>query len=193
MGVLKSPKQVSPEDKSAHYEGARRQVHEEIGNAGEERVAGILDDFFGKVSRGALFLSEGTNHYPDLVLTTPKKRYAIEVKTMLPYYRTGGGAKKVKGSHAVNIASVRISSWEGISRFARSRLMERLLVVEVRIKGSKLGHLYHVVPGEAVDWMIARSNAKEWVSFSTYDLPALSLVSFRPGLERTVDLAVMRL
>ena len=47
--------------------------------------------------------------------------------------------------------------------------------------------------GENVDWMIARSNAKQWVAFSTYDLPALSLVSFRPGLERTVDLAVMAL
>lgn len=193
MDVLESPKVVSPEDKSAYYDGARRLEHEEIGNAGEERVRAIFDQFFGKVSMGAPFLSEGTNFYPDLVLTTPKARYAVEVKTMLPYYKTGEATKKPGVSFSVNVSSVNIASWDGISRFARSRIMDRLLVVEVRIRGSKLGHLYHVVPGDTVDWKIARSNAREWVSFSTYDLPALSLVSFRPGLERTVDLAVMAL
>lgn len=188
MGVLKSPEQVAPEDKSAHYEGALQKVRSDIGYAGEERVASIFDECFGKVSRGAPHMSEGTNFYPDLVLTTAKARYAIEVKSMTPYY-----GNSARGRYAVNLASVGIESWEGISRFARSRLMERLLVVEVRIRRSGLGHLYHVVPGDTVDWVIARSNAKKEVAFSTYDLPALSLVSFRPGLERTVDLAVMSL
>jgi hypothetical protein len=193
MDVLESPKVVSPEDKSAYYDGALRMVRTAIGVAGEERVGAIFDEHFGKVSRGAPHHSEGTNFYPDLILTTPKKRYAVEVKTMIPFHKTGGGTRKIKGSPAVSVASLNIQSWEGMSRFARSRIMERLLVVEVRIEGSGIGHLYHVVPGDTVDWKIARSNAREWVSFSTYDLPALSLVSFRPGLERTVDLAVMAL
>jgi len=186
MVVLESPKQVSPEDKSAHYEGGLRKVRTDIGQAGEERVAEIFDKFFGKVSRGAPFMSEGTNFYPDLILTTARARYAVEVKTLTPYYAR-------PSRYSVNHASVGIESWEGISRFARSRIMERLLVAEVRIKGSKNGHLYHVVKGEVVDWMIARSQANVEVPFNTYDLPALSLVSFRPGLERTVELAVMAL
>lgn len=188
MGVLKSPEQVREEDKSAYYDGGRRRVRTDIGVAGEQRVAHIFEEHFGKVSMGAPHQSEGTDFYPDLILTTAKARYAVEVKSMTPYYEN-----KPRSRYAVNVASVGIASWEGISRFARARLMERLLVVETRIRRTQIGHLYHVVPGDTVDWMIARSNAKQWVAFSTYDLPALSLVSFRPGLERTVDLAVMRL
>jgi len=188
MDALESPEQVREEDKSAYYEGGRRQVRTDIGVAGEQRVASILEENFGKVSYGAPHLSEGTDGYPDLILTTAKARYAIEVKTMTPYYEN-----RVRDRYAVNLASLDRFSWEEISRFARSRLMERLLVVEVRIKGTAIGHLYHVVPGETVDWMVARSNAERYVPFSTYNLPALSLVSFRPGLERSVDLAVMAL
>lgn len=191
MSELKSPAVVSSDDKAAYYSGAKRLKHEEIGNAGEERVASIFDQFFGKVSRGDPYRSEGTNHYPDLILSTPRNRYAVEVKTMIPYYRTSEGPRKKEGSFSVNTSSVNIASWRGISRFARARLMDRLLVVEIRIEGSKIGHIYHVVPGPAVDWMIERSNAKEWVAFSTYNLPALSVVSFRPGLSWTIDKACM--
>ncbi len=160
-------------DKAAHYDGAGNLHHEAIGDAGEERVQAVLQALVGPTSRGVALKSAGTDHLPDLTLSTPRGSYAIEVKTTLPYRKQGqeihaGGAKLNR------------QSWEGVTKWAKSKGFKRLLVVEVRIRGSSLGHLYHVIPGAVVDWALQQTQA-EWIHFSLYDLPALASFSFRPG------------
>lgn len=174
-------------DKSAYYSGARRQLHSEIGTAGEERVRAILAEIYGQgaLSWGVPIQSAGTNFLPDLTLRTSKGAYALEVKTMLPFLTQAMKAGRSKTYERVGSVKLNRVSWQGICKWARRRDMVPMLVAEVRIGGSKYGHLYFFLEGTRVDEVVQATEA-EWIHFTLYDLAALSIWTFRPGRPRVL-------
>ena len=157
--------------------GLNGYCHEQ-GVAGEQRVARLLEDLgLGRVTHGISLQSRGTAGYPDLTLRTPRAFYAIEVKSMLPFR----GHRGVKQGWQVGSVKLVKRAWEAMSRWATSHGLARMMIVEVRIPRSGHGHLYHFIPGHVVDWGLKQTHS-DIVHFSLYDLPAMALLSLRPGI-----------
>jgi len=160
-----------PSDTPVSPEGNQREGRMILGKMAEERMAEILS-IFGDTSLGL-----GTNGEPDLFLVTKRASYAVEVKTMLPMTRS---IQADVNGYKIGRVTLELSAWEALGQYAKDHEMGRLLAVEVRVRGSKKGPLYHVIRGEMVD-QLAKPGAK-WLGFSIYDLPAVSQYSLRPGI-----------
>ncbi len=109
-----------------------RERRHEIGKQGEINVGKLLAEYFGhrKVSYAFDGYSEGTNHYPDLVLRL-NPPLAIEVKSINPYKERTIKTGKIKG---VNYVGINRYQWFEVYKFARNRLANYVLIVEVRLK-----------------------------------------------------------
>lgn len=134
---------------------SRRAVHEKIGNEGEQAVAYLLAEVFGhnKVSHGKEGYSEGTNGCPDLVLLLDRP-IAIEVKSTVPFTKYFTRYK----TESKRASSIKINKfqWAEEMRFAKERLMRFILVVEIRLHGSKKGNLYFWLSSDIVNEFVER-------------------------------------
>ena len=152
-------------------EGNQRERRMILGKMAEERMAEILSIF------GDTELGLGTKGEPDLILETKKARYAVEVKTMLPMRQS---KQATRLGYKANQLTLELSAWDALGHYAKDHKMARLLAVEVRVRRSGKGHVYHVIRGEMVD-QLAKPGAK-WLGLSIYDLPAVSQYNLRPGI-----------
>lgn len=162
----------SPNDSPMSPEGIPREQRVEEGGEAELRVVELLNGF------GRAVLGKGSYGEPDVLFYTEANRYAVEVKSIEQMRKTE--QEDVNGYKA-NVVTLNRNSWEALCEYAEACGLSPLLVVEVKISGSKYGNLYYMVPREAVDYKANQSNAR-YIRLSVYDLPALSVQSFRPGL-----------
>jgi len=161
-----------PDDSPMSLEGSPRQDRDREGAEAEVRVAELLAGF------GSAVVGKGSNGEPDVLFYTESNRYAVEVKSVEQMKRTD--QDDVNGYKAGYVTLNR-NSWEALCEYAEASQLVPMLVVEVKIQGSKYGNLYYMVPREAVDYKANQSDAR-YIRLSVYDLPALSVQSFRPGL-----------
>ncbi len=148
------------------------QTNDQAGAEAEERAAELLSRF------GSARVGRGSYGEPDVLLSTESSRYAVEVKSLPHQTRTNH--EGVNGYKA-NEISLNRDSWEALCEYSDAQGLTPLLLVEVKIQGSKYGHLYHLIPREAVDYKATNSNSR-YIRLSVHELPAYSLQSFRPGL-----------
>lgn len=137
---------------------------------------GDLLSKYGQIMKGL-----GTDGQPDLMLKTDKARYALEIKSMLPWHRRARNQTPEQGR--INLEPV---AWWDMCEWAESKGMEPALVAEVRINGAP--NLYHWVPGYRVDQWLERSPEAKMVHIGLYNLPLVSLYTWRPGIIEEIDL-----
>ena len=123
-------------------EEGHRATHTKIGKDAEKRVATILMGIYGdrKVVVGSVH-SSGTAGKPDVLLMTDPP-VLVEVKTCRLFHK-----KRIFGA-----AKTFMHSWLRLSEYAKTRRMDRIMVIEYRHKGDAI---YAWIRGEEVDQMIA--------------------------------------
>lgn len=122
-------------------EEGHRATHSRIGKDAEKRVATILRGIYGdrKVVVGSSH-SSGTAGKPDVLLMTDPP-VLVEVKTCTLFHR-----RRIFGA-----AKTFMHSWLRLSEYAKTRRMDRIMVIEYRHKGDAV---YAWIRGEEVDRMI---------------------------------------
>ncbi len=149
------------------HENARKRV--QTGKDAELRIVKFLSQF------GDAELGGGQNGRPDVLFTSGRASYGVEVKSVEHQVRTKKG--KIKAGSV----PLTVRQWRGLCGFCEANGMVPLLVVEVRIRGSNKGPMYHFIPREIVDARVAGFKGKN-LRVSVLDLPGMSIQSIRVGL-----------
>ncbi len=147
----------------------KRQNRPKIGKDAEKRVVKFLSAF------GEARLGVGQNGRPDVLFTSGRAGYGVEVRSVEHQVRAGVDRFKA------GCVAFSVGAWLGLCGFCEVNDLVPLLVVEVRIRGSNKGPMYHFVPREVVDGRIAGFRGKN-LRVSVLDLPGMSIQSIREGL-----------
>ena len=141
-----------------------RATHTKVGRDAELRVARILGRIYGE--RNVVFdgaMATGSDGKPDVLLTLDPP-VLVEVKTCTLFHK-----KRIFGA-----AKTFVHAWNRLSRYAKSKLMKRVMIIEYRHKDS---YIYVWIKGEVVDEMIEKRLAKSENGFNVFHF------DFRQALE----------
>ena len=101
----------------------------------------------------------------------------MEVKSVQHLQRTK--QDDVLGYKASTV-SLNKNQWLRLCEYSDVHNLTPLLVVELRVSGSRQGPIYHLILREAVNFKSKTSNGDR-IRFSVYDLGVLHVQAFRPG------------
>jgi len=169
----KTPENDKPIEKATDldtytHEDTPRQIRAQKGKDNEKRAVKFLSQF------GEAGLGGGQNGRPDVLFTSGRAGYAVEVKSVEHQVRVKGGFKS--GS-----VPLTVNQWRGLCGFADGEGLVPLLLVMVHVRGSDKGPLYHFVSREAVDSRVTGFSGKN-LRVSVLDLAAMSVQTIREGV-----------
>lgn len=164
------PQGTTTEPNTHTYTPTPRQRRVREGKKAEMRVVELLNRYGG----GGAGLGKGQGGSPDVIYHSDNALYAVEVKSIEHQVRVGGDRYKA------STVPLSVGQWRALCDWAGED-HSPLLVVEVKIRGSKRGHLYHFISAEVVNFLVDSSESKH-IRISVHDLSALSFQSVRPGL-----------
>ena len=163
------PQQTTTEPNTHIHIPTPRQSRVKAGRKAELRVVELLNQ------HGEATLGVGQGGKPDVYFSSLNAVYAVEVKSI--QHQVHVGADRYKAS----VVPLSVGQWRALFDEAGEEGHVPLLVVEVKIRGSRRGHLYHFISCQVVEKLIESTEAKN-IRVSVHDLSALSFQSVRPGL-----------